>query len=82
LIKDAKVDCNIKNKFGYNASDIAQDLNIRNLFGQLMGNSSAPGKEGGQGGSYGRSAFGGVLLHNDRVSKLKKLMHNFGEVNK
>ena len=27
---------------------------------------------------YGRRQFNGVLLHNDRVSKLKTLMHKFG----
>lgn len=29
---------------------------------------------------YGRRQFNGVLLHNDRVSKLKTLMHKFGQV--
>jgi hypothetical protein len=32
--------------------------------------------------NYGRTAFNGVLHHNDRVTKLKSLMHKFGQVEK
>jgi len=46
LVKDAKADCTLKNKFGYNATDIAHDMNIRILFDQLLGTKSAgDGKE-------------------------------------
>ena len=31
---------------------------------------------------YGRREFNGVLLHNDRVTQLKGLMHKFGQVEK
>jgi hypothetical protein len=30
--------------------------------------------------NYGRTAFNGVLHHNDRITKLKSLMHKFGQV--
>ena len=32
--------------------------------------------------NYGRTAFNGVLHHNDRITKLKMLMHKFGQVEK
>ena len=31
---------------------------------------------------YARREFNGVLLHNDRVTQLKGLMHKFGQVEK
>ena len=32
--------------------------------------------------NYGRTAFNGGLHHNDRITKLKSLMHKFGQVEK
>lgn len=31
---------------------------------------------------YGRRTFSGVLLHNDRVTKITSLMHKFGQLEK
>lgn len=39
-----------------------------------------PQKESEQ--SYGRTAFNGVLRHNDRVNSILKLMHTFQNVDK
>jgi len=33
-------------------------------------------------GSYGRTAYNGVLLHNDRVAKIQKLMSSHIKVEK
>ena len=80
LIKEAAVDHTIKNKFGYLSYDIAMNLEIRQLFDNLLG---AKGHQSVRDlddakNSYGRKAFNGVLLHNDRVSQLKRMMHKFG----
>lgn len=31
---------------------------------------------------YGRAAFGGVLMHNDRINSVQKLMTKYANVNK
>ena len=82
LVKDAGADAALKNKYGYSASDIAHDFSIRQLFGTLRGEKIDSDEQISSSSSYGRQAFNGVLLHNDRVSKLKNLMHKFGEVEK
>jgi ankyrin repeat protein len=37
LVKEAEADALAKNKFGYNPSDIAQNMQIRQLFEKLLG---------------------------------------------
>ena len=31
---------------------------------------------------YGRQAFGGVLMHNDRINSVRKLMAQYKQVNR
>jgi len=84
LLKDTKADPYIKNKFGYVASDISMNLETREAFseysntainssehlgGMVKANSFNP--------QYGRTAFNGVLRHNDRVNTVTKLMNTY-----
>ncbi len=62
-----------KNKFGYNPVDIAANYEIRKLFTAEDPNVDASIKDM----NYGRTAVDEVLLHNDRVTSVKKLMHKF-----
>lgn len=89
LLKETKVDVAAKNKFGYTASDIAQNLSVRERFqapdepsplsapSDLSASSRAP-----QNSQYARTAFNGVLIHNDRINSVHKLMHKYQHVNK
>lgn len=79
LIKEANVDPTHRNKFGYVASDIAQNYQIRQLFENLLP-VLTPSEESKC--FYGRTAFGGVLRHNDRINSVQKLMHSYQHVNK
>jgi len=72
LIKDAQVDYTLKNKFGYQAHDIVYNAEVREVFDKLLEG------VGTSDNTYGRQAFNGVIHHNDRVTKLKSLMHKFG----
>ena len=76
LIKDAQADFTLKNKFGYQAYDIVYNAEVRDIFDKLLEGVGASDN------TYGRQAFNGVIHHNDRVTKLKSLMHKFGQVNK
>jgi ankyrin repeat protein len=72
LLQEAKADSTLKNKFGYQPSDIAQNLETRQAFDQ----GSNPNSK------YGRTAFNGVLMHNDRINSVQKLMNKCQKVNK
>lgn len=92
LVKDAKVDQTIRNKFGYVASDIAQNLQSREALTntQIEAQSSGMGSDMSTAQSmsssminpYGRQAFGGVLMHNDRINSVRKLMAQYKQVNR
>ena len=84
LIKEARSDHTRKNKNGYLAYDIAYNTEVRDLVLTLiesMGHESRAVMEENK-NAYGRREFNGVLLHNDRVTQLKGLMHKFGQVEK
>lgn len=76
LLTETKADPFLKNKYGYIASDIAMNLETRETFSRLVkqkegidfdkqnhGHLSNPHNP-----QYGRTAFNGVLRHNDRVN--------------
>jgi len=70
LIKEAKCDHRMKNKYGYHAHDIAYNTDVRALIQMLcesMGHESKALMEENS-NKYGRREFNGVLLHNDRVT--------------
>jgi hypothetical protein len=76
LVKDCGCDPETKNKFGFKPYDLAFNMEVRNIFDKLYHQMNMQsGKQ-----SYGRTAFNGVLHHNDRITKLKSLMHKFGQV--
>ena len=85
LILDAHADYTIKNNFGYLPCDIAFNTEVQTLFSQLIGSTgghvSLRQVEESK-NQYGRRTFSGVLLHNDRVSKITNLMHKFGQLEK
>jgi len=73
LLKDAKADTSIRNKFGQYASDISMNLETRQVFEANGGNHNASenlgiSKSASHNAQYGRTAFNGVLRHNDRVN--------------
>jgi hypothetical protein len=70
----------LKNKFGYQPYDIALNTEVRTLFDSIVSRSAASAEE--LQSKYGRTAYNGVLRHNDRVTQLKNLMQKFGQVNK
>ena len=73
-------DTTIKNRAGFLAYDIAYNTHVQNLFNDLIGNQghqSVRNLEENK-NQYGRRTFSGVLLHNDRVTKITNLMHKFG----
>ena len=76
LVKESLADPLVKNKFGYMPSDIAQNYQIRQLFDSIV-----PQLKDSE-SYYGRTAFQGVLLHNDRINSVQKLMHTYKHVNK
>lgn len=80
LIKEAFADASLKNKFGYSPSDIAQNIQIRDLFEKLMPSLKQPKEE--EKSFYGRTAFAGVLRHNDRINSVQKLMRAHQDVYK
>jgi hypothetical protein len=57
---------------------MAFNIEVRDIFEKLYRQLNM--QEGKQG--YGKTAFNGVLHHNDRHSRLKGLMHKFGQVEK
>lgn len=67
LVKEAFAETFIKNKFGYAPSDIAQNYKIRELFESLLPQLRQKEEEKS---FYGRTAFGGVLRHNDRINSV------------
>ena len=83
LLKSTKADTTIKNKFGYVASDISMNLETRQLFGEYASNNVKNSEQLGLAKSnsynpqYGRTAFNGVLRHNDRVNTVTKLMSTY-----
>lgn len=84
LIKEAGVDHSIKNRFGYVALDIASDMDTKTCIERMIG-AEGSGRHSTRlatesSNYYGRTAFNGVLRHNDRVTHLKALMHKFGQV--
>ena len=63
---------------------MAYNTEVQHLLNQLiasMGDTSLQKMEENK-NAYGRRTFSGVLLHNDRVSKITNLMHKFGQVEK
>jgi hypothetical protein len=52
-------------------------MEVRNIFDKLAHQMNVA-ESSNQ--NYGRTAFNGVLHHNDRITKLKSLMHKFGQV--
>ena len=79
LMLGAQCDFTLKNKFGYVAYDIAYNTEVRNMMKELISRLNTADIETNQ---YGRRAFNNKLQHNDRVTKLKSLMHKFNEVDK
>ena len=88
LLTETKADIGAKNKFGYAASDIAQNLDVRQRFqklddqGQQEGSSDLAASKQAQNAQYARTAFNGVLMHNDRINSVHKLMNKHQHVNK
>ena len=80
LVKEVGCDIESKNKYGHKPFDVAFNLEVRNVFDKLFQQLNM--KADNSKLNYGRSAFNGVLHHNDRVTKLKSLMHKFGQVEK
>ena len=78
-------DSSIKNAAGFLAYDIAYNSEVQNLLNAMLvemwGHDSARNLEESK-NQYGRRAIDGVLLHNDRVSKVTNLMHKFGQLEK
>ena len=72
LLQEAKADHTLKNKFGSQATDIAQNLDTRKAFEQFTDSST----------KYARTAYNGVLLHNDRINQVQRLMNKTQNVNK
>jgi hypothetical protein len=69
-----------KNKFGQIPRDISKNLETKLAFDNLMSSFVDVLDEPGAGrmseisSQYGRTAFNGVLMHNDRVNMVHKLM--------
>lgn len=57
----------MKNKYGYYPSDIALNLKVRDLLMQILIDKESEIKNAAN-QKYGRTAFNGVLRHNDRVN--------------
>ena len=75
LLTEALAEPFTANKFGYIPSDIAYNYSVRSLFERLI-----PGlkpHESEHSSFYGRTAFNGVLRHNDRISAVQRLMHTY-----
>ena len=68
MVKEEECDCFVKNKFGYTPFDIAQNYEIQQLIEKLLNinNSIEENKRS----TYGRTAYNGVLRHNDRVTSV------------
>jgi len=82
LIKEAEVNPTIKNKFGYTPSDIAQNMQIRQLFERLVPEELHLKSVEESKSFYGRTVYNGVLRHNDRVNQVKNLMHQYRTVDR
>lgn len=88
LMKETKANPFIKNKFGYLASDIAMNIETRQTFYRLTQESQGSVEQKQEvmqnphNPQYGRTAFNGVLRHNDRVNMVQKLMSQYQNVNK
>ena len=50
-------------------------MQIRDLFDKLVPSLRQPKEE--EKSFYGRTAFGGVLRHNDRINSVQKLMRTY-----
>lgn len=89
LIKECQADPMLKNKFGYYPPDIAQNYSIQQLFegilpqlyAQQSNSDSILGSEESK-SFYGRTAYNGVLRHNDRVNAVQRLMNSYKNVDK
>jgi len=84
LITEANADHTLKNRVGYLAYDMAYNMEVQLLFNELIGgqgHQSLKSLEENK-NQYGKRTFSGVLLHNDRVSKITTLMHKFGQLEK
>ena len=73
MIEEAKADPNLRNKFGYYPKDMSMNLETRKIFG--VSNQEEETK-------YGRTEYGGVLIHNDRLNAVRNLMRKQEAVNK
>ena len=85
LIKESDANPSLKNKFGYEPSDIAQNNDVRKVFQSLLGKKPVGQQQTGdpmQSNRYGRTAFNGVLMHNDRINSVQKLMAKYQNVDK
>lgn len=63
---------------------MAYNTDVQHLLNMLivgMGENSLKNLEENK-NQYGRRTFSGVLLHNDRVTKITSLMHKFGQLEK
>ena len=76
LVIEANADPCLKNKVGYMPSDIAQNIEMRKFFQKYVNRETLGVDEEVKGSMYGRTAFNGVLLHNDRATKVQKLMQS------
>ena len=82
LLANTKADVKARNKFGYTPNDIALNLKIRQILNGKEPESDESTTTGGENPQYGRSAYGGVLIHNDRLNAVRNLMRKHEGVNK
>ena len=84
LIKESAADASLKNKFGLQPSDIAQNNEVRMVFDSLLNKNKHQQNQGGDpfASRYGRTAFNGVLRHNDRINTVQKLMNKYQNVDR
>lgn len=82
LVKEAEADPLIKNKFGYIPSDIAQNIKIRQLFDSILPRMQRQASDEEQKSFYGRTAYNGVLRHNDRMNMVQRLMQSYKTVDR
>jgi len=73
MLLEAKANPLLKNKFGYQPSDIAQNLDTRKAFEILNLDGSPQSSQNPResfSSKYGRTEYNGVLMHNDRINSV------------
>ena len=74
LLTETQADQTLRNKFGYCARDVSMNLETRQVF--------TGGAKEEEEAKYGRTEFGGKLIHNDRLNAVRNLMRKYEGVNK